>query len=59
MDNWYISNRKNIDSLIDILIERLKSCTSFPNEIPYDFAFDWDNLKKDLIRYFYYSNAIA
>lgn len=59
MDNWYRNNRLDVDSLIDIVIERLKRNTSFPSEIPYDYTFNWECLRKDLIRYLYYSNDIA
>ncbi len=59
MDDWYNYNRTNVDSLIDIVIERLKRTTSFPKEIPYDYSFDWESLRRDMIRYLYYSNDIA
>ena len=59
MDDWYMHNKKDVDRLIDIVIDKLKKNTSFPNKIPYDYTFDWDSLIKDLIKYFYYSNAIA
>ena len=59
MDDWYENNRTDIDKLIDIVIEKLKRRTSFPTEIPYDYSFDWECLRRDLIRYLYYSNDIA
>ena len=59
MDNWYGNNRTNVDSLINVVIDRLKEHTSFPIEIPYDYSFDWECLRRDLIRYLYYSNDIA
>lgn len=59
MDEWYINNRSDVDSLIDIIIDKLKKHTSFPNEIPYDYTFNWESLRNDLVRYFYYSNDIA
>ena len=59
MDYWYENNRIIVDRLIEDVIDRLKRKTSFPNEIPYDYSFDWEYLRRDLIRYLYYSNDIA
>jgi len=59
MDNWYENNKADVNDLIDIVIDRLKRDTSFPREISYDYFFDWECLRRDLIRYLYYSNRIA
>tara|TARA_Y100000389_G_scaffold204149_1_gene255245 strand:- start:323 stop:502 length:180 start_codon:yes stop_codon:yes gene_type:complete len=59
MDEWYSNNRKCVDRLIDIIIDKLKKNTSFPKEIPYDYAFEWESLRNDLVKYFYFSNDIA
>ena len=59
IDVWYNNNKQIIDDIINIIIRKLNQHTSFPRGIPYDYSFDFENLKMDLIEYLYYSNDIA
>lgn len=55
IERWYDDNKVVIDDLIEHVIQKLKQDTMLPNFIAYEFSYDWEKLRNELVEYLYVS----
>ncbi len=52
---WYAQNQTYVDHIMNILISNLKQRIRIPKTLSYNFMFDWDAIRDDMIEYLYNS----
>lgn len=55
-DSWYTMHKVKIDEILEIIYRTLKHQISLPKFIPYNFKFEWEQMRVQMIEYLYYNS---